>query len=165
MLLILAAVSIATLTGENGILTRATDAKEQTEIADEKETIQLAYAGAVAEKRGTGDVTATDLNNEFTTNGRTDVNSSGENPITVTFDSGRSYTIDADGNISDPEEANIIASMIIVGDEVATNPPMPNENFEHVDGTIDTGYVIRDTTNGNEFVWVPRGKNNNIRSS
>ena len=162
MLLILAAVSIATLTGENGILTRATDAKEQTEIADEKETIQLAYAGAVAEKRGTGDVTATDLNNEFTTNGRTDVNASGENPITVTFDSGRSYTIDADGNISDPEEANIIASMIIVGDEVATNPPMPNENFEHVDGTIDTGYVIRDTTNGNEFVWVPVEQNQRI---
>ena len=58
VLLILAGVSIATLTGQNGILTRANDAKEQTEIADEKEAIQLAYAGAVAEKRGTGDITA-----------------------------------------------------------------------------------------------------------
>lgn len=85
-----------------GILTRATDAKEQIEIADEKEAIQLAYAGAVAEKRGTGDITAIDLNNEFTTNGRTDANASGENPIIVTFDSGRSYTIDADGNITGP---------------------------------------------------------------
>ena len=51
VLLILAAVSIATLTGENGILTRAQDSKTQTEIADEKEAIQLAYAGAVAEKK------------------------------------------------------------------------------------------------------------------
>ena len=99
VLLILAAVSIATLTGENGILTRANDAKEQTEIADEKEAIQLAYAGAVAEKRGTGDVTASDLNREFGTNERTDANASGENPITVTFDSGRSYTVDSNGNI------------------------------------------------------------------
>ena len=99
VLLILAAVSIATLTGENGILTRANDAKEQTEIADEKEAIQLAYAGAVAEKRGNGDVTASDLNREFVTNGRTDANASGENPITVTFDSGRSYTVDSNGNI------------------------------------------------------------------
>ena len=61
VLLILAAVSIATLTGENGILTRAQDAKEETEVAEEKEAIQLAYAGAVAEKRGTEDITADDL--------------------------------------------------------------------------------------------------------
>ena len=162
VLLILAAVSIATLTGENGILTRATDAKEQTEIADEKEAIQLAYAGAVAEKRGTEDVTATDLNNEFTINGRTDAYADGENPITVTFDSGRSYTVDSNGNISDPEEANIIATMKIEGTKVTTDPPMPNGNFEHVDGTIDTGYVIRDTTNGNEFVWVPVDQNQRI---
>ena len=52
--------------------------------------------------------------------------------------------------------------MRIVGDKVTTNPPMPNENFEHVDGTIDTGYVIRDTTNGNEFVWVPVDQNQRI---
>ena len=163
VLLILAAVSIATLTGENGILTRATDAKEQTEIADEKEAIQLAYAGAVAEKRGTGDITAIDLNNEFTINGRTDAYADGENPITVTFDSGRSYTIDVDGNISDPEEANIIATINIEGTKVTTDPPMPNENFEHVAGTdIDSGYVIRDTTNGNEFVWVPVDQNQRI---
>lgn len=162
VLLILAAVSIATLTGENGILTRANDAKEQTEIADEKEAIQLAYAGAVAEKRGDGDVTASDLNNEFTTNGRTDANASGDNPITVTFDSGRTYTIDSNGNITGPEEANIIATMKIVGEKVTTDPPMPNDNFEHIEGTIDTGYVIRDKTKGNEFVWVPVDKNQRI---
>ena len=165
VLLILAAVSIATLTGENGILTRANDAKEQTEVADEKEAVQLAYAGAVAEKKGTGDVTASDLNNEFTTNGRKDANASGENPITVTFDSGRTYTIDSNGNITGPEEANIIATMKIVGEKVTTDPPMPNDNFEHVAGTIDTGYVIRDKTNGNEFVWVPVDKNQKIEIS
>ncbi len=42
VLLILAGVSIATLTGENGILTRANEAKEETEISTEKEQIQLA---------------------------------------------------------------------------------------------------------------------------
>ena len=51
-------VSIATLTGQNGILTRAQDSKTQTGIAEEKEAINLAYSGAVAEKRGTGDITA-----------------------------------------------------------------------------------------------------------
>ena len=68
VLLILAGVSIATLTGENGILTRAQEAKTNTGIANEKEAIQLAYAGAVTEKRGTGDITANDLNTEFNTN-------------------------------------------------------------------------------------------------
>ncbi len=41
VLLILAGVSIATLTGENGILTRANDAKERTEKANVKESIEL----------------------------------------------------------------------------------------------------------------------------
>ena len=105
VLLILAAVSIATLTGQNGILTRAQDAKTQTGVEGEKEEIQLAYAGAVAEKRGTGDVTASDLNREFGTNGTSATATDGANgTITVTFGapSNRVYTIDADGNITGP---------------------------------------------------------------
>ncbi len=42
VLLILAGVSIATLTGENGILTRANDAKEKTEEAEKDEKANLA---------------------------------------------------------------------------------------------------------------------------
>ena len=41
ILLILAGVSIAMLTGNNGILTQVTRAKEETKIASEKEAIQL----------------------------------------------------------------------------------------------------------------------------
>ena len=41
VLLILAGVTIATLTGENGILTRANDAKEQTEQAEKDEKTNL----------------------------------------------------------------------------------------------------------------------------
>lgn len=41
VLLILAGVSIATLTGDNGILTMAQKAKEETEVATEKESIAL----------------------------------------------------------------------------------------------------------------------------
>ena len=40
VLLILAGVSIATLTGDNGILSKATKAKDETIIAQEKELIQ-----------------------------------------------------------------------------------------------------------------------------
>ena len=51
VLLILAAVSIATLTGKNGILTRANDAKTETEKATWEEKIDLAKLNVIAEKR------------------------------------------------------------------------------------------------------------------
>ena len=40
-MLILASVTVATLTGENGIITKAGEASEQTKIAGYKESIQL----------------------------------------------------------------------------------------------------------------------------
>lgn len=52
VLLILAGVTIATLTGDNGILTRASDAKEQTEIAEIKEQIQTDILGEQAGNQG-----------------------------------------------------------------------------------------------------------------
>ena len=41
VLLILAGVSIATLTGDNGLLNKAGEAKEQTEVAEVKDRAQL----------------------------------------------------------------------------------------------------------------------------
>ena len=71
VLLILAGVSIATLTGENGILTRAQEAKEKTEVAGEDELRKLTQMEAA-------------MNLENTTH--TD-NSTGEE-ITVTIPAG-----------------------------------------------------------------------------
>ena len=159
VLLILAGVSIATLTGQNGILTQANNAKTQTEIANEKEAISLAYTGAMADKKGRDNVTADDMNRQFGLNG-TEATASGNNPITVSFDSGREYTIDSNGNISDPEESNIIAKIKIEGEKVTTVPTL--EGFSYKEGTIDTGYVVVDGE-GNEFVWVPVDKNQKIK--
>ena len=159
VLLILAGVSIATLTGQNGILTQANNAKTQTEIANEKEAISLAYTGAMADKKGRDNVTADDMNRQFGLNG-TEATASGNNPITVSFDSGREYTIDSNGNISDPEESNIIAKIKIEGEKVTTVPTL--DGFSYKEGTIDTGYVVVDGE-GNEFVWVPVDKNQKIK--
>ena len=159
VLLILAGVSIATLTGQNGILTQANNAKTQTEIANEKEAISLAYTRAMADKKGRDNVTADDMNRQFGLNG-TEATASGSNPITVSFDSGREYTIDSNGNISDPEESNIIAKIKIEGEKVTTVPTL--DGFSYKEGTIDTGYVVVDGE-GNEFVWVPVDKNQKIK--
>ena len=55
VLLILAGVTIATLTGENGILTRAQDAKKDTEIASVKEQAQLDILNYITEKLENGE--------------------------------------------------------------------------------------------------------------
>ncbi len=52
VLLILAAVSISTLTGDNGILTKANEAKEMTEIAKIKEEVQTEILAVQAENDG-----------------------------------------------------------------------------------------------------------------
>ena len=52
VLLILAGVSIAMLTGDNGIITQATKSKEQTEQASDEEKIQLAVLGTKIDDNG-----------------------------------------------------------------------------------------------------------------
>ena len=54
VLLILAGVTIATLTGDNGILTKATEAKDKTEEGEEEEKVKLSVAGALAKENGEG---------------------------------------------------------------------------------------------------------------
>ena len=93
------------LTGENGILTQANKAKQDTEIGEEKEQIRLAYnAAKIAAIVEGKSVTATGLNAEFVTNG-VNATASGSNPIKVKFnETGREYTIDSNGIIIGPTE-------------------------------------------------------------
>lgn len=177
VLLILAGVTIATLTGENGILTRATDAKTNTEVAEEKEAISLAYSGVMADTNGTG-VTAEKLQTELQNNGYTNAKAvdNGDGTITVTFESGREYTIDANGSITGPTISNIIATMTIEGTRVTT-PNLPSDEFCFVGGTVDEGIVISDNKAdegkgvdseelvGNQFVWVPVDQNQKLKIS
>lgn len=109
VLLILAGVSIAMLTGENGILNKANQAKLSTEIADEKEAIMLAYNGVMIRNKGDG-VTSSELKEELTYNGRNDVESvfnGNNNDIIIQFNSGRNYAINEKGNIEQILDDNI----------------------------------------------------------
>ena len=69
VLLILAGVSIAMLTGQNGILTQAQRAKTSTEQANAKEKIELAVAGAIA-KSIDGSLTIDNLKEELSNYGQ-----------------------------------------------------------------------------------------------
>ncbi len=87
VLLILAAVSISTLTGENGLLNKAGQAREKTMLGNEKETVELAYTTATVNKLGTN-VTVGELQNELDIilgDGKTIVTSDGDNSLNVLF--------------------------------------------------------------------------------
>lgn len=123
VLLILAGVTIATLTGDNGILTQADKAKTETTIGEEKEAIALAYNGAMLETNGES-VTVEGLNNQFSKNGTMAIATLRDDMIKVDFvDTGRSYIVDDYGTV---EEFDDIANYLNVGDYV--NYPDKNGN-------------------------------------
>lgn len=68
VLLILATISIATLTGENGILNKASNAKETQKLAEMKELLELAIQNLQVEKQRkmtVNDITSEYLNSEI----------------------------------------------------------------------------------------------------
>ena len=103
VLLILAGVSISMLTGENGIITQAQKAKEQSEIGEEKEAISVAYSGAKIKKEGT-EVTAKDVQDQFNYN-ETKANASGN--IYVQFTESKRWYYVSGGKVEGPLEEEL----------------------------------------------------------
>ena len=134
ILLILAGVSIAMLTGNNGVLTQGNRAKEETTVGHEKEAAQMAYAGAKAKKLGE-EVTAEDVNEQLTINGENATATQGTNKIIVTFTSGKVYTIDQSGKITQktPAKKGTLAYMYEKAEEEGcTNSDGSCTNAEHL---------------------------------
>ena len=111
VLLILAGVSIAMLTGENGILTKAKESTTATTEGEKYEAVKLALAEILANKlsgQGTPDkITAENIqtivtrdNSNAGTLDLTDVNGTGEDAskvVSVTFKNGsKTYSIDTE---------------------------------------------------------------------
>ena len=98
VLLILAGVTIGSLTGENGILTRAKEAKQKTIKANELEKIQISVLSATIDK--TGDIDTTTLRSELTKAGIT-IKTEGDNlPWEVTSEN-YAFTINEDLTIDE----------------------------------------------------------------
>ncbi len=94
VLLILAGVTIATLTGDNGILTKAQSAKKVSTDAEIEEKVKLAVIASKINESNTVDTDelTTELNNQFGNDGweKTEID---ENTWKVTVN-GKSYKID-----------------------------------------------------------------------
>ena len=156
ILIILAGISISTLTGDNGIIDQAHTAKEDTEIASWEEQIDLAIIDAENKHRNP---TMDDVIDELINKGVIDSESQ----------------VDKDGVITTNEPVYEIAGKL--DDYVPFGPgKFADKNEEYTDETskeeyktvtvpegfkileeaskIDDGLVIEDKK-GNQFVWIP----------
>lgn len=109
ILLILAGITINAITGDNGLIKNAGNAKEQTEIDNEKEIVDTCTVQAMGGNKY-GNITKEDLQNElddYTGDGKTEVLHDGEDTLYVYFtETKRYYTVDIDGIVNGPVTAD-----------------------------------------------------------
>ena len=150
VLLILAGVTIATLTGDNGTLTKSNDAKEQTTIAEEEEAISLAYMACKANDY-TKNVKSDEMQKELEKNQyEVQVTSSGDDLIVLFKNTKHRYKVNQKGEINqitdlNPEEKSKIIDMLDIN--IASTA---GGDVVYIDTNIDTGeYSILNTENRN----------------
>ena len=101
VLIILAGISIATLTGDNGILLQTNKAKEETEIASEKEVIENSATQAM-EKDRRGNITQDNLQDYLDKNAgknKTEVGKESNEYIVKFTETNRTYYVSGDGEV------------------------------------------------------------------
>ena len=135
VLLILAGVTVATLTGDNGLLQKSTSAKQDNEDSKELELIKLSVSAAKVAGKGT--ITTENLNNELKSNlnSETDVVESSDYWY---YKVNKNYRIYKDGKIDEgkllPDEYQQVEYIESTGTQwidtklLATN--YPNMNIE-----------------------------------
>ena len=101
ILLILAGITISAITGDNGIIGNAGQAKEETEIANEKEIIEKATVQAMGNNKY-GNIEESELQEQLdkeTGEEKTEVLNVEDEFEVVFHESNRYYTVDKDGNV------------------------------------------------------------------
>ena len=171
VLLILAGVTIATLTGDNGILKKAGDAKTQTEQAKEDENLKIAIAGSYGTD---GKLNLKDLKDNLTNQGIDyDKNNTGF-PLEVIVN-GEKKKIDANGNVTvklesvaDSKTKGTVFDDVTTLEDTYGNQVKVPKGFKIANDSatdVTGGIVIEDATYtntiGSQFVWIPVGTGEN----
>ncbi len=166
VLLILAGVSIATLTGNNGILTQANQAKENNNSAAAKEKVEVEALGSI-DKSGKFNESTFEENVTKNIKGST-VKKSGSSLI-VTVD-GYDVTVDKEtGEVTGVVKSNgeTPSASVQPGTEVSKTEKDNYTDSNKEKATIPEGFTVDETENtissglvvhgpdGSEFVWVP----------
>ena len=117
ILLILAGISIGMLSGDNSILGQAGNAKKQTDIAGEKEILDLAVVHAIGKSKY-GDLTKDKLDYELDKYQEIESTEQTDKGIVVTFKSNRQYLVNFDGDVSTYHDIKIANLVVKDGNNV-----------------------------------------------
>ena len=101
VLLILAGITISAITGDNGIIGNAGQAKEETEIANEREIVEKATVQAMGNNKY-GNIVENELQSELdkeTGEGKTKTTDIGDEIEVLFKESKRYYWVDKNGNV------------------------------------------------------------------
>ena len=165
VLLILAGVSIATLTGNNGILTQANQAKENNNSAAAKEKVQVEVLGSIDKS---GKFNESTFEENVTKNIKGSTVKKSESSLIVTVD-GYDVTVDKEtGEVTGVVKSNgekpttgVQPGTVVSKTEKnnysdGTNTATIPEGFtvDKTENTISSGLVVHGP-DGSEFVWVP----------
>ena len=173
VLLILAGVTIASLSGDNGILKRAAEAKEQTKKADAEEQIKLGLTEVIMKNKLGDDIFKNLLDNKF---GAENVTSNPDGSFTITKD-GYQVKVDSKGTIinegQSPDSGGGNQEPVSGGPNAPVIPTGMTVKYlswdeSGVEKDDNTGLVfdysagkwanIKTIANGQEayWVWIPR---------
>ena len=160
VLLILAGVSIAMLTGQNGILTQAQNAKTTNENKSAEEKVKLSIMAAKSQSTD-GSLELDKLTTEVTTNYGGQVDGTAF-PATVTID-GKSFIVDSDGNVelagSKPQITNAKVTTDAAGKNAATSNTAEGTTLYITFGaTLENGTITKVIDNdGNKEMTASNG--------
>ena len=155
VLLILAGITIGAITGDNGIIQNALSAKEQTEIANEREIVEEATVRAMG-KNKRGNIVKDELQEELdkiTGEGKTIVTEDKEElGYFVKFvDSGRIYKVSIDGEVEYlGKEDELITQADIIADPESNTTP---ELIQEVGLTVKTPIEIEGAEYSLVYAW------------
>ena len=150
------------LSGDNSILSRATQARTKTGNAQDEETISLAYLAAVTGKYADSSDMSTTLQTELEKtygSGKVTVTKDGST-YTVTITGKGTYTIDANGKVekSGPTiqitQPKVVANADGTGEDVTANTKKEGTDTLYISfvPTISGGNITSVKYNGNETV-------------
>ena len=127
ILLILAGITVGALTGDNSLINQAGEAKEEAEIANEKEVVEKATVDSMGKNKYGNleeDELQTALDNQAV-EGKTEATDTGEEFEVFFVDSNRYYIVDNNGNIK--------------GYETVILDPYPGDITKDTDGNTLAG--------------------------
>lgn len=149
ILLILASVTLNVVLGEGGLIEKAKIAKNMTEESARKQQEELnnlmeEYANIMADDGNITEPIDISIKESHTTESITiEVETSSEEEMT--------YKYYINGKLESTRNEPTYTTNITLENK---DPYIPSA-FTHTEGTVEEGYVIQDTSIGNEFVWIP----------